>query len=74
MRILLKVKKKTSTIILIFGIQINTNLFIASLLINKFYKTIITIPAALLKNFLILKKVQIFMKYLFFYNVIVKLT
>ncbi len=49
-------KNKTKTIILIFSIEVNTNLFKASLSVNKIDKTIFITVIALLKNFLILKK------------------
>ncbi len=68
-----ELKNKTGTIIPIFDIQIDTNLFLTSLLVDKLQKAITTTGFALFKSFFILKKSKSLKRYISFYATVIKL-
>lgn len=64
-------KNKKEIIIFIFGIEVNTNLFKASLLVDKIENAITITILVLFKYFFFLKKAQLFTYCLLLYIAIV---
>lgn len=68
-----KSKNKTGIVILIFDIEINTNLFMTSLPVDKLYKALAITASTLFKNSFMLKETQFFIIYLSFCAIVAKL-
>lgn len=66
-------KNEMSTIIPVFGIEIDTNLFRANLLADKIHKAVTTTATALFKSSLTLKEAQSLTGYLSFCAAVVQL-
>lgn len=66
-------KNKISIVISIFGIKIDTNLCMASLLADKIKIALAVIATTFVKISLTLKEAQSLISYLFFYVIVVRL-